>query len=135
MDNIQAAVLNVKMKYLAEWNEKRRKIVKKYKSALEERIVFIDEEPYAKAVYHLCVIRTPYRKDLMKFLAEHGVSTGIHYPIPLHLQPAYKELGCNFGDYPVSERISEEVMSLPVYPEMTDDQTDFVISEVKEYFK
>ena len=83
MDNLQAAVLNVKMKYLRDWNEKRRKIVKKYRSALDDMLIFIDEEPFTKAVYHLCAVRTPYRKDLMKFLSEHGVSTGVHYPVPL----------------------------------------------------
>ncbi|MDD3044496.1 MAG: DegT/DnrJ/EryC1/StrS family aminotransferase [Candidatus Delongbacteria bacterium] len=135
MDNLQASVLNVKMKHLADWNDKRRKIVRKYKNALEDRVLFIDEETYAKPVYHLCVIRTPYRKDLIKFLEEHEVSTGIHYPIPLHLQPAFKELGYNSGDLPRSEKISEEILSIPVFPEMTDEQTDFVIAQIKEYFR
>ena len=135
MDNLQAAILNVKMKHLSEWNEKRRKIVKKYKNALEDRVTFIDEESFVRSIYHLCAVRTPYRKDLIKFLEEHEVSTGIHYPIPLHMQPAFKELGYSAGDLPRSEKISEEVMSLPVFPEMTDEQTDFVIDQVKEYFR
>ncbi len=135
MDNLQAAILNIKMKHLSEWNEKRRKIVKKYKNALEDRVTFIDEESFVRSVCHLCVVRTPYRKDLIKFLEEHEVSTGIHYPIPLHMQPAFKELGYNAGDLPRSEKISEEVMSLPLFPEMTAEQTDFVIDQVKEYFR
>lgn len=134
MDNLQAAVLNVKMKYLDEWNSRRRKIVNKYRNALEDIVRFIDEESFARPVYHLCVVRTPYRDDLIKFLNEHGVSTGIHYPVPLHMQPVYKDLGYKYGDFPRTEKISEEILSLPLYPEMTEEMADFVIAQVKEYF-
>ena len=134
MDNLQAAVLNVKMKYLNEWNTKRRKIVNMYRSCLEDIVRFIDEESFARPVYHLCVIRTQYRDDLMKFLKEHGVSTGIHYPVPLHLQPVYKDMGYKPGDFPRTEKISEEILSLPLYPDMTQEMVEFVIAQVKEYF-
>jgi dTDP-4-amino-4,6-dideoxygalactose transaminase len=134
MDNLQAAVLNVKMRYLNEWNSRRRKIVNKYRNALEDIVRFIDEESFARPVYHLCVVRTPYRDDLIKFLNEHGVSTGIHYPVPLHMQPVYKDLGYKYGDFPRTEKISEEILSLPLYPEMTEEMADFVIAQVKEYF-
>jgi dTDP-4-amino-4,6-dideoxygalactose transaminase len=135
MDNLQAAVLNIKMKYLDSWNEKRRAVVARYTSALENLVSFIGEEPFVRSSCHLCVIRTPYRDDLKKFLEEHGVSTGIHYPIPLHLQPAFKHLGYREGDFPRSEKIASEALSLPLFPEMTSEQTDYVINTVKEYFK
>jgi len=135
MDNLQAAILNVKMKYTAEWNEKRRTVAARYKNALDNYLSFVEEEPFVKSVYHLLVARTLFRKDMIKFLGEHGISTGIHYPIPLHLQPAYKHLGYRYGDLPRCERIAEEIISLPVFPEMTEEQTDYVINTVKEYIK
>jgi dTDP-4-amino-4,6-dideoxygalactose transaminase len=135
MDNLQAAILNVKMKYVQEWNEKRRTVAARYKNALENYLNFVEEEPFVKSVYHLLVARTLFRKDMIKFLGEHGIATGIHYPIPLHLQPAYKHLGYSYGDLPRCERIAEEIISLPVFPEMTEEQTDYVINTVKEYIK
>lgn len=134
MDNLQAAILNVKMNYLDEWNAKRRKIVNIYRNGLEGKVKFIEEESFARPVYHLCVIRTEYRDDLMKFLKEQGISTGIHYPVPLHLQSVYKDFGYKFGDFPRTEKISEEILSLPLYPEMTEEMADYVIAQVKEYF-
>jgi len=135
MDNLQAAILNVKMKYVQEWNEKRRTVAARYKNALENYLSFVEEEPFVKSVYHLLVARTLFRKDMIKFLGEHGIATGIHYPIPLHLQPAYKHLGYGYGDLPRCERIAEEIISLPVFPEMTEEETDYVINTVKEYIK
>jgi dTDP-4-amino-4,6-dideoxygalactose transaminase len=135
MDNLQAAVLNVKMKYLDGWNEKRRAVVARYELGLGDLVSFMTEESFVRSSCHLCVIKTPYRNDLKKFLEEHGVSAGIHYPLPLHLQPAFKYLGYTKGDLPRTENIAEQILSLPLFPEMTADQTDFVISTVKEYFK
>ncbi len=135
MDNLQAAVLNVKMDFLPAWNEIRRRIVKKYKNTLSDFVDFVDEEPFSKSACHLCVIKTPYRKDLQKFLEEHGVSTGIHYPIPLHLQPAFKDSFSRDSDLIRSEEISGKILSLPLFPEMTDEQSNYVIDQIKEYFR
>jgi len=98
-------------------------------------ITFVEEDPTVRSVYHLLVARTLFRKDMIKFLGEHGIATGIHYPIPLHLQPAYKHLGSNYGDLPRCEKIAEEIISLPIFPEITDEQIDFVVQTIKEYIK
>ncbi len=135
MDNIQAAVLNVKMRHLALWNEKRKKTVDVYKKSLKNSVSFFELEPSAVSSNHLIVIRTPERNDLKRYLEERGISAGIHYPVPLHLQPAFSELGYKTGDLPVTEKIADEILSLPVYPEMTEEQTEYVIENVKKYFR
>ena len=135
MDNIQAAVLNVKMKHLALWNEKRKRIADVYRNGLKNFVSFFEEEPFAVSSDHLFVIRTPKRSDLKKYLEEKGISAGIHYPLPLHLQPAFAHLGYSPGDLPVTEKIADEILSLPIFPEMTDEQTGYVIENVKKYFR
>ena len=86
-------------------------------------------------VYHLFVVRTKKRNELQKFLGEQGVSTGLHYPKPLHLQPAYSDLGYAKGSFPVSEAAAEECLSLPIYAELTDEQVRFVAEKVASFFK
>ncbi|MFO7811225.1 MAG: DegT/DnrJ/EryC1/StrS family aminotransferase [Candidatus Delongbacteria bacterium] len=135
MDNLQAAVLNVKMKYLSDWNKARRKIVKKYQKELLQFVDIFDEESFANSSWHLFVIKTPYRDDLKSFLKEHGVSTGIHYPVPLHLQPVYDYLNYKRGDFFITEKICGQILSLPLYPEMRTEQIEYVIEQIKEYFR
>jgi len=141
MDGIQGAVLGVKLKYLDKWTEGRRKVAIKYRELLEnfEQIILPKEMEYAKHVYHLYVIQvkdgSEKRDMLMKFLNENGVSTGLHYPIPLHLQKCFSELGYKNGDFPVSEKLAEKGLSLPMYPELNDSQIEYVAEKIKLFFK
>jgi len=137
MDGIQGAVLGVKLKYLEKWTTRRRQIAGFYKKMLEGigDIILPFESPKARHVYHLFVIRTKKRSGLQKFLAEKEIGTALHYPIPLHFQEAYKHLGYRPGDFPVSESAAEECISLPLYPEMTDDQAEYVAASVKSFFR
>jgi dTDP-4-amino-4,6-dideoxygalactose transaminase len=122
MDELQAAVLRVKLRHLDAWNEQRRVLTGRYTQALKDSGLVLPIEPdYATHVFHLYVVRHPRRDSLKVFLKRHGVQTLIHYPIPIHLQPAYLELGCKAGDLPVTEQASREVLSLPLYPEMPEE--------------
>jgi len=135
MDNIQAAVLNVKLKHVREWNEKRKEAAAEYKRSLKGVVEFIETDKNCDPVYHLLVAKVPDRDKLISFLAVRGVSTGIHYPVPLHLQPAFKYLGYKKGDLPVSEKLAGEILSLPIFPEITGEQINFVVQSLKEYYK
>ena len=136
LHGIQAAILNVKLKRLDEWNQKRIEHALLYSELLCDLDVIL---PYAvdsvKHVYHLYIIRVNDRDNLMKFLTSHGIYTGIHYPIPIHLQSAYKELGYKEGDFPVAEKVSREIVSLPMYPELTREQIEYVADSIKNYYK
>ena len=89
---------------------------------------------WAKAVYHLYIIRTQKRDELQKYLSENGISTGLHYPIPLHLQNAYKNFNLLNGNYPVTEKVSNEILSLPMFPELTEQQILYVAEKIKDFF-
>ena len=123
LDNLQAAILMVKLRYLNKWNDMRRRNAKKYNELLNNigEIIIPYEADYAKHVYHLYVIRTEGRDKLREELKQKGVATGIHYPIPLHLQPAYSYLGYNKGDFPISEECSQKILSLPMYAELSKE--------------
>ncbi len=134
LDEIQAAALRVKLKYLDEWNERRREIATLYQKLLYDSNVQLPcERPWAKHVYHLFVIRVNKRNELKDYLREHGVGTQIHYPIPIHMQDAYKRLGYKGGDFPISERNAEEILSLPVYPELTRGEIEAVAGLITEF--
>jgi dTDP-4-amino-4,6-dideoxygalactose transaminase len=137
MDGFQGAVLGVKLKYLDKWTERRRQIAQSYRKQLEGvgDLVMPYEAPNMYHVYHLFVLRTKKRVELMKFLSEKGISTGLHYPISLHMQPAYQHLGYKKGDFPVSEQAADECISLPIFAELTNEQVDYVVSMVKAFFK
>lgn len=135
MDNLQAAILDVKQNYLAEWTEKRRAAIVKYRNKLSDYVTFIKEEEYNEAVYHLAVIRTEKRDELLKYLNDNGIGAGIHYPIPLHLQPVFEYLGYKEGDFPTTEKMAREIISLPMFPEITDEQINFICDKVIEFFK
>jgi dTDP-4-amino-4,6-dideoxygalactose transaminase len=121
LDAMQAGFLSVKLKHLPEWNEKRRQNAERYRELLGncEGVVLPYEPKWSKAVYHLYVIRVADREQLKDFLAAAGVGTGIHYPIPLHLQKAYATLPYREGDFPVTERVAAEILSLPMFPGLT----------------
>jgi dTDP-4-amino-4,6-dideoxygalactose transaminase len=138
LDNLQAAILRVKLKYLNNWNDSRRDNAKKYNELLNDTagIVTPYEADYAKHVYHLYVIRTEKGRDkLREELKLKGVATGIHYPIPLHLQPAYSYLGYKKGDFLVTEKASEEILSLPMFAELTGEQICETYQLIIDYHK
>ena len=134
LDPLQAAVLNAKLPHLQKWTELRRRHAIFYNENLPDEIVVPVEAKGAKHVYYMYVIRTKKRDELMNFLKEKGISCGIHYPIPLHLQPAYKNLGFKVGDYPVSEKLAKEIVSIPIYPELTEEQLTYIVYNIKEFF-
>jgi len=136
MEAIQGAVLGVKLKYLDKWTNRRHAIAARYTSLLSGvgDIVAPKEMSYGKHVYHLYVIQTGSRDKLQKHLSEKGVSTGLHYPVPLHLQKCFAHLGYKKGDFPATEQLAERCLSLPMYPELKDDQIEYVVDCVKGFF-
>jgi dTDP-4-amino-4,6-dideoxygalactose transaminase len=135
LDSIQTGILSVKLKHLAGWNEKRRERAAEYNSlfAVSEADCQTPYEPsWSRAVYHLYVIRTQDREGMMAHLGKAGIGTGIHYPIPLHLQNAYRGRGFKAGDFPGTERVASEVLSLPMFPELTLDQQLRVVEKIAE---
>jgi len=133
LDEVQAAILRVKLRSLAAWNDRRRAIAALYDRALSELPLELPvERPGARAVYHLYVVRHPERDRLMAGLRERDVATLIHYPIPLHLQPAFERHGGKPGDLPVVEKSAREILSLPLYPEMSDEQVRCVARALRE---
>lgn len=138
LDNLQAAILRVKLRHLNKWNESRRRSAKKYNELLNNinGIVTPYEADYAKHVYHLYVIRTEKGRDkLREELKSKGIADGIHYPIPLHLQPAYNYLGYKRGDFPITERASQEILSLPMFAELSDEQIEEIVELIKNIKK
>jgi len=123
MEEMQAAVLNVKLVHLSDWNDARRARAARYNAALSQSdLVLPREMDYARHVYHVYAVQSERRDELQKHLTAAGVQTGVHYPIPIHLQPAYESLGYKRGDLPVTEQLSERVLSLPMFPELSDEQ-------------
>ncbi len=137
MEALQGLVLNCKLKYLDKWNERRRAIAHQYSEAFRdiEDICLPSSPPYSRGVYHLYVVRTAERDKLKNFLQEKGVGTGLHYPLPLHLQDSLRDLGYQEGALPVSEKTAREIISLPLYPEMEDTEVGYVIDAVREFFQ
>jgi len=135
LDAIQAAFLRIKLEHLPEWNERRRERARVYRNLLadlSETVILPVEAPWASAIYHLFVIRVEDRDDLIAKLAADNIGTGIHYPIPLHLQKAYGYLGYKEGDFPVSERLAREIVSLPMYPTLTEEQQYLVCAKIRQ---
>lgn len=134
LDGIQAAILRVKLKYLDRWVEARRAHAKQYQELLGDLdgVVLPVEKPYAKHSYYVYVIRVENRDEVMAQLKEKGCGCGIHYPLPLHLQPAYADLGGKEGDNPVSERYAKQIVSIPMFPELTEDQVAEAAGIIRE---
>jgi dTDP-4-amino-4,6-dideoxygalactose transaminase len=123
LEGIQGAVLNVKLRHLDKWNDLRRAHAARYNELLRDSPLTLPREmPYARHVYHLYVVQSEARDRLQQTLSESGVQTGIHYPVPIHLQPAYASLGYGRGDFPEAERQARRVLSLPMFPELTEEQ-------------
>ena len=130
-------MLRIKLKRLQDWNRSRRKNAALYTELLQEAsgITLPVEAGFAESVYHLYVILADNRDGLQEFLSEKGIATGLHYPLPLHLQKAYTHLGYVKGDFPAAESAAERLLSLPMYPELTEQQIDYVCSSIREYLK
>jgi dTDP-4-amino-4,6-dideoxygalactose transaminase len=132
MDGIQGSVLSVKLKHLEEWNAARRKNAHLYNELLSGAdIASPAEAGYAKHVYHVYAVRAKNRDRVMSGLAEKGISCGIHYPVPIHLQNAYRSLGLGAGSFPVAEWAAAEFLSLPMFPELSSEQIEYVATELK----
>lgn len=134
MDGIQGAVLSVKLKYIDQWNELRRQHASEYNRLLEnvDGVTTPKVASYGTHVHHIYALRMAEREEVISKLRDHGVACGIHYPLPLHLQKAYKSLGYKEGDFPVSERCSAEYLSLPMFPELTPSQILHVTDALKQ---
>ena len=136
MDGFQGAVLNVKLPHLNAWNDLRRKHAAQYTRLLSRcgDIKAPEEAPWAHHVYHLYVIRVPDRDGLSEALAEAGVASSVQYPNPIHLTPAYAFLGYREGDFPVFEKLCSEILSLPMYPELTEAQVSFIADQIARFY-
>lgn len=132
LDTMQAAILRPQLKKLDEWVTRRRHLVKLYNELLNGIVETPFEMPGNKHAYYMYVIKTKKRDELMKKLKDFGISTGVHYPIPLHLQPAYAYLKLKAGSFPVAEKCAKEILSLPLFPEMTDSEAEYVAECVKK---
>jgi dTDP-4-amino-4,6-dideoxygalactose transaminase len=135
LDAIQAGFLQVKLKRLHAWNEQRRKHANRYTALLQglDGVMTPVEPGWCRGVYHLYVIRTRERDALQKYLLDRNIVTGLHYPIPLHLQKAYAGYDFAEGDYPESEVASREILSLPMFPGLTEEQQDQVVNAIRSF--
>ncbi len=134
MHAIQAGILRLKLKHISDWNDKRRHNAALYKKYLSQvtGVVYPNEPEWSRGVYHLYVVKVAYRDQVQKELGEKGIATGLHYPIPLHLQKAYQNLGYKKGDFPVTERHAERLLSLPMFPELTVKQIEYVVDGLEK---
>jgi dTDP-4-amino-4,6-dideoxygalactose transaminase len=137
MDGFQGAVLSVKLKHLAEWNEARRRNAQLYDTLLADTdgVITPVEADYARHIYHIYAIRTQNRDALISTLSQRGIGCGIHYPFPIHLQEAYRFLGHQKGSFPVAERCAEELVSLPMFAELTRGQIEKVCQEIRSFLR
>ncbi|GEN34177.1 glutamine--scyllo-inositol aminotransferase [Aneurinibacillus danicus] len=136
LDELQAAMLTVKLAYIDEWNKQRRKKAEVYTEAFKDlplKLPGVKSDYYS--VYHLYVVGTEHRDELTAFLREHGIATGIYYPVPLHLQKVYHHLCYTTGSLPESEKAAITTMAIPLYPELTEEDQDYVISVIRHFFQ
>jgi dTDP-4-amino-4,6-dideoxygalactose transaminase len=136
LDELQAAILLVKLRHLSAWNARRAAIAARYSAGFAQLPV---QPPHVlpgnRHVFHVYAILTDRRDELQQFLADHGISTLIYYPRPLHLQSVYADLGLREGDFPVAESVSRHILPLPMYPELTEDQVDYVVEQVGKFVR
>jgi dTDP-4-amino-4,6-dideoxygalactose transaminase len=134
LDSIQAAMLSIKLKHLGEWNKSRQQLARKYNELFAvsgAKVVAPAEPEWSRGVFHLYVVQVDDREGLQKSLADAGIGTGIHYPVPLHQQKAYAHLGYKTGDFPVTEKLAPRIVSLPMFPQLTEEQLERVVEAVK----
>ncbi len=136
LDELQAAILNFKLTRLDAWNGERRRLAELYKRELRSTpLILPEEKPWAYHVFHLFVVRSKERNKLREYLNTKGVSTLIHYPTPIHLQEVYRHLGYKQGDFPHAERVAEEIISLPMYPGLTEEEVHYVCDAIKAFYR
>ena len=136
IDTLQAAILDAKLPYLAGWTAARQRLAARYNDLLAEcEMVLPVVANEATSAWHLYVIRAPRRDALLTYLKAQGIEAGIHYPVPLHLQPAYANLGYRQGDFPVTEAVADSCLSLPLYPEMTNSQQEYVVEQIHAFLE
>jgi dTDP-4-amino-4,6-dideoxygalactose transaminase len=137
LDALQAGILSVKLRHLATWNEKRKQAARRYDELLSgvEGVIAPFCPEWSRPVYHLYVIRVQDRQGLQKHLAEAKIDTGIHYPIPLHLQQAYESFGYELGDFPVTEKVALEIVSLPMFPQLSAKQQARIVDEIQRFLR
>jgi dTDP-4-amino-4,6-dideoxygalactose transaminase len=135
MEGIQGAVLGIKLKHLDNWTRERRRVARRYHELLADTPLQLPREAdYAESVYHVYAVRHPRRDELKKHLEANQIGCALHYPLPLHLQKCYAFLGYKPGDFPVAEKAARECLSLPIYPELTDDQLQRVAAVIRDFF-
>ena len=134
LDELQASILNVKMKYLDKWTKKKREIASFYQKKLSNIVKVPLDKSNEYAVYHTFIIQVNKRDKLQKFLLQKGIETKIHYPIPIHLQRAAQYLGYKKGDFPKAEKQAEKILSLPIYPELKEEQLELVVKEIRNFY-
>ena len=136
LDELQAAILQFKLTRLDAWNDRRRKLASLYKrELLDTPLILPEEKPWAYHVYHLFVVRSKQREALQEYLTARGISTLIHYPTPIHFQEVYRHLGYKTGAFPVAEHLSKEILSLPMYPGLREDEVLYVCEAVKAFYR
>lgn len=134
LDEIQAAILRIKLKFLDKWNKERKNIASRYLDGIKNpKVILPAITNNSDPVFHLFVVRVKNRDKLQKHLKSHRIGTATHYPVPLHLQPAYSRLGYKEGDFPVSEKIMNGIVSLPMFPELKDEEIEYVIEKINIY--
>ena len=134
LDEIQAAFAEIKLKHLDRWNLKNNEIAKKYSEELKDYVVVPELKAHEFSVFHNFIIRTEKRDNLSEYLENKGIQTRIHYPTPIHLQTVSKNSGYSVGDFPTSEKFSRQILSLPIYPSLSDNEVEFVTSSIKSFF-
>jgi dTDP-4-amino-4,6-dideoxygalactose transaminase len=138
LDSIQAGILQTKLRHLAEWNEKRREAAARYNELLAEfstNLVLPSEPSWSRGIYHLYVVRSEKRDELQRHLTRAGIGTGIHYPVPVHLQKPYRLMGYKEGDFPVTEKVAAQVLSLPMFPSLNPPQQERVVEEIAQFVR
>jgi dTDP-4-amino-4,6-dideoxygalactose transaminase len=134
MGSIEAAIVDIKLKYLDGWNKRRIEIAQMYQRGITNKHIILQEQPaYAQSVYHLFVVTTKNREQLINYLQQHGIFPGLHYPVPCHLQQVYQDLGYKKGDLPNSEYLANHCLSLPMYAELTNLEVNRVIDVLNTY--
>ena len=137
LDEIQAAILRIKLRYLEQWNIRRRALALEYNKRLAQfkDVITPVERAHAMHVYHLYVVRAPHRDELLEWLSRQGVGANVHYPVPIHLQEATKHLGHKPGDFPEAEKASQEILSLPIYPELGIDEVNYICQTIGDFLR
>jgi dTDP-4-amino-4,6-dideoxygalactose transaminase len=136
LDGLQAAILQVKLRYIHQWTARRAELARRYAELLADldELVLPRIRPHCSHVFHLYVVRTPWRDELQRFLADRGIQTQIHYPRALPFVPVYQHFGHRPEDFPVAWRFQHELLSLPLYPELTEEQLQYVCQSIRDFF-